>query len=174
MDLRRIEASLQRELHETGRKLSSLFSPLREQHEVSTVAGSTRVLDADDLHEVELLSESLQVDKELVKDGEISIRKETITEVQVIRVPVTREELVVERRTSDGRCMEILHGQKQLRIPISKERVIVRKEPAVAEVVKIQRRKIGETKHISTTVKHEELRVSKEGDVQIDDRDRAA
>jgi uncharacterized protein (TIGR02271 family) len=132
-------------------------------HRIENHAGPTSVLQSDELAELELLSESLRIDKEKIVDGEISIRKEVITELQTIRVPVTREELVIERRSADGRCTtEVLAGQHQLRIPISKERVLVSKEHVISEVARISRRKIREIKRVSGNVRHEELRVSGE------------
>ncbi|PYY00150.1 MAG: hypothetical protein DMG63_06935, partial [Acidobacteria bacterium] len=35
--------------------------------------------------------------------------------------------------------------QSELRIPVSKERVIIRKEAVISEIVKVRRRKIGES-----------------------------
>lgn len=134
------------------------------------------LLGSEEIAELELLSESLQIDKEKIVDGELSIRKETITELQTIQVPVTREELVIERRSADGRhTTEVFAGQQQLRIPISKERVLVKKEAVVSEVAKITRRKIGQTKHISSDVRHEELRITGEGHVHVTgEKDKAA
>ena len=134
------------------------------------------MLQAEGIAELELLSESLQIDKQKIVDGELSIRKEVVTELQTIQVPVTREELVIERRSADGRCTsEVLRGQQQIRIPMSKERVIVSKTPMISEVAKISRRKIVETKSISSPVRHEELRITSEGDAPIvDDRTEAA
>jgi len=45
----------------------------------------------------------------------------------------------------------------------------------ISEVVKIRRRTIGETKRISKTVRHEELRVDHEGNAHIvgDDKEAA-
>jgi uncharacterized protein (TIGR02271 family) len=166
MDVRNIDASAQRFFRRTAHKLGNLFRP-EGRDSIATVEGSTSLLGADELHELELLGECLHIDKQMISDGEISIRKEVITETQVLYVPVKREELVVERRSMDGKSVEILRGQQQLRIPISKEQVIIRKEPVIAEVVKIHRRQIGESKRISATVKHEELRAESEGDVRI-------
>jgi uncharacterized protein (TIGR02271 family) len=163
-ELRRIESWTTT----ASRKLWHKLTNRSLEPNVDTFDGSASVLDAEDIAELELLSESLHIDKEKIADGELSIRKEVITELQTIQVPVTREELVIERRTADGRSTsEVLIGQKQLRIPISRERVIVKKEPVISEVARISRRKIVETKYISSPVRHEELRVIREGDAHI-------
>jgi uncharacterized protein (TIGR02271 family) len=133
-------------------------------HALKSNENQASVLGYDEVAELELLSESLQIDKEKIVDGELSIRKEVITELQTIQVPVAREELVVERLSADGRhTTEVFAGRRQLRIPISKERVVVKKENVVSEVAKISRRQIRETKRVSGNVRHEELRISGEG-----------
>src|SRR5436305_11038881 len=160
----------------TAEKLWHKLTRENSEANVDTFDGSSAVLDTEDIAELELLSESLQVDKQKIVVGELSIRKEVITELQTIQVPVTREELVIERRSEDGRCTaEVLRGQQQIRISISKERVIVKKEPVISEIAKISRRKIVETKYVSSPVRHEELRISREGDAHImDDKPKAA
>jgi len=42
----------------------------------------------------ELLKEVLQVNKRRVQTGEVTLRKEVITEMQTVQVPVTREKLI--------------------------------------------------------------------------------
>ena len=46
---------------------------------------------------IQLLGEVLRIHKDRVSRGEVRIHKEVITEQQTIQVPVTREELVIER-----------------------------------------------------------------------------
>src|SRR5581483_3860535 len=46
---------------------------------------------------IQLLSEVIKVNKQRVQTGEVRVRKEVRTEQQNIQVPVTREELVIER-----------------------------------------------------------------------------
>lgn len=166
--------NLKSEAKHLGRHIEEQWRDLREaltQHSfhdrVIQSHGLASVLHSDELAELELLSESLHIDKEKIVDGELSIRKEIITELQTIQVPVTREELVIERRSADGRhTTEVLAGQQQLRIPISKERVLVKKEAVVSEVARITRQHIRETKRISANVRHDELRVTGEAHVE--------
>src|SRR5437868_1283978 len=170
MNLSTIDATIGHNLQSFLRTLTSRL--FHRGDSISRVDGSAAVVDSEDLQELELLGESLIIDKEKLIEGEITIRKEVITEMQMIQVPVTREELVIERRSADGSCQEISRGQQQLRIPISKERVVVSKEPVLNEVVKIRRRTIGENKVVSTNVRREELRVTREGKVRdVDIRD---
>ena len=54
-------------------------------------------------HTVELREEELRARKELVEAGEVEIRKDVVTEQRTMEVPVTREEVVVERHPVEGR-----------------------------------------------------------------------
>jgi uncharacterized protein (TIGR02271 family) len=148
--------------------LSSRFAHRRHDREyISTVPGSTVASNIDQQHVVDLFGESLRIDKERVEQGELHIRKEVITETQMIAVPVTREELVVERRSKDGRTLEVLRGKQVIRIPVSEERVVVSKQTVLNERVRVTRRSVQEKKVVSVPVKHEEVSVRREGDAPI-------
>lgn len=148
--------------------MSSRLSHREHDREyIRTVSGSTVVSETDQQHVADLFGESIRVDKERVEQGELLIRKEMITETQMIAVPVTREELVVERRSRDGRTLEVLRGKQSIRIPVSEERVIVSKQTVLNEQVKVSRRRIDEKKVVSVPVKHEEVSIRREGDAPI-------
>jgi uncharacterized protein (TIGR02271 family) len=145
-----------------------LSHPEHDREYIRTVPGSTVVSDVDQQHVIDLFGESIRVDKARIEQGELLIRKEVITETQMIAVPVTREELVVERRSKDGRTLEVLRGKQAIRIPVSEERVIISKQTVLNERVKVSRRRIDEKKIVSVPVKHEEVSISSEGDAPID------
>ena len=52
---------------------------------------------------VQLFGEVLRVHKERISRGEVRVRKDVVTENQTIEVPVTREELVLERVSVSGK-----------------------------------------------------------------------
>jgi uncharacterized protein (TIGR02271 family) len=115
---------------------------------------------------IQLLGEILRVHKERISRGEVRLRKEVVTEKQNIEVPTTREELVVERIPGDGReasGTQVGSGEKEIRVPLSEERVHVEKKPVVNEELHVGKRKVQDTKRVSDTVRHEELRT--EGDI---------
>ncbi len=97
-----------------------------------------------------------------------------MTEQQHVEVPVTREEVVIERRPADGReaTRTTLEEGKEIRVPVSEERVNVEKRPVVREEVAVGKRQVQDTKTVSDDVKHEELGVEKEGDVSVDSEPR--
>ena len=80
--------------------------------------------------------------------------------MRTIEVPVTREELVVEREpAADGTLAgEPIEPPQEIRIPLSEERVSVEKQAVVLEEVEIGTRRVADTERISESVRHEELR----------------
>ena len=93
-----------------------------------------------------------------------------ITENQSVQVPVTREELVVERVPASGeaRAGEIGRDQ-EVRIPLSEERVRAEKRPVINEEVRVGKRTVQNTEQVSDNVRHEELRVEKDGNVDVNE-----
>ncbi len=128
---------------------------------------------------IPLRQEVLQVQKQWVESGEIIVRKEVITEEKTITVSVTREELVIERRTPGtnqptlqratmGESIdEALANGGTLRIVLHEDQVRVEKYPVVKEEIFISKRQLQETQHIAETVKHEEATLERVGDVIV-------
>ena len=116
---------------------------------------------------IQLLGEVLRVHKERVQRGEVRLRKEVVSDSQNIEVPVTREELVIERVPGKGReaSGQVGSGEKEIRVPLSEERVNVEKKPVVNEEVVVGKRQVQDTKRVADTVRREELRGEHEGDV---------
>lgn len=132
---------------------------------------------------IQLLGEVLRVHKERISRGEVRMRKEVVSETKNIQVPVTREELVVERTAvSDQQPAGGQIGDtKEIRVPLSEERVRVEKQPVVTGEVKVGKRQVQDTQTVADNVRHEELKVEKEGDIadreddtERIDRDKAA
>ena len=129
--------------------------------------------EAENRH-IELLGETLRINKEKVRTGAVKLRKEVVTERHNVEVPVEREELVIERKAANdseaGRAE--LGDDREMRVPLSEERVEVEKRPVVREEVDVSKRRTQETKTVGGDVRHEELNVDEEGDVHVDDSKR--
>jgi uncharacterized protein (TIGR02271 family) len=123
---------------------------------------------------IQLLGEILRVHKERVSRGEVRLRKEVVTERQNVEVPTSREELVIERIPGHGQeaSGQIGSGEKEVRVPLSEERVRVEKKPVVNEEVHVGKRQVQDTKRVTDQVRHEELRSETEGDVDKDTLER--
>ncbi len=140
---------------------------------VSTPAGQT-----GSERTISVREEVLQAHKQSVESGEVVLHKEVITEEKTITVPITREELVIERRPASpeppdqpvqgGETLdEVLKDGETLRIVLREEQVRVEKYPVVKEEVFISKRQIEETRHFSDTLKREEVHVERVGKVPI-------
>lgn len=119
---------------------------------------------------IQLRGERLRTFKERVQRGEVRLRKEVITENQNIEVPVTREEIVIERTpaSGDARVAGDIGSDQEIRVPLSEERVRVEKQPVVNEEVRVGKRQVQRAEQVSGDVRHEELRVDKDGDIDVD------
>lgn len=115
-----------------------------------------------------LREEQLEISKELIQTGSVDVHSEVIKEEKTIVVPVTREELVIEKRTSN---VEASHSKNSptevIRIPISEERIEVLKHPVILEDVSVYRRQFQETQHIEEILKKEKLHVEILGEAKV-------
>ena len=128
----------------------------------------------DERRKVELTEEELRARKERERTGEVEIRKEMVTEEKTLDVPVTREEVVVERRPVERRPASGTVGAGEtIEVPVHEERVEVEKQPVVYEEIDVGKRQVQDTERVSGTVRREEARVDTEGDVEVAAGDQA-
>jgi uncharacterized protein (TIGR02271 family) len=139
---------------------------------VTGVVGGQRVgttSTAADSETLQLREEELQARKTSVESGQVTLGKEVVEERKTLEVPVTREEVYVERHAVDrpaDRPIEAGAGQT-IEVPVRQEQVELEKRPVVYEEVGVNKQQVVETQHVSDTVRREELRVDKEGDVNL-------
>ncbi|MBC8123072.1 MAG: YsnF/AvaK domain-containing protein [Gemmatimonadaceae bacterium] len=117
---------------------------------------------------IELLKEVLRVNKQKVQSGEVTLRKEVITENQTIEVPLTHEEIVIERHPVEGRETQgTIEAGQEIRVPLTEEQVTVEKRSVVVEEISVGKREVEETERVSDTVREEKLIVDRQGDVEV-------
>jgi uncharacterized protein (TIGR02271 family) len=113
---------------------------------------------------VQAREEELRAQKQTVQAGEVEVRKEVVTEHRSMEVPVTREEVYVERHPVEGRASSGPIGESEtIRVPVYEEQVTVQKTPVVREEVEIGRRAVTENQHVEGTVRREEIHVDRQG-----------
>jgi uncharacterized protein (TIGR02271 family) len=123
---------------------------------------------AEGERQIQLRGEVLRTYKERVQRGEVRLRKEVVTENQTVSVPVTREEIVIERTPATGqRVSGDIGSEEDVRVPLTEEQARVEKQPVVTEEVRVGKRAVQENQQLSGKVRREELRVEKEGDVNV-------
>ncbi len=117
---------------------------------------------------VQLREEELRARKQPVQTGEVQIRKDVVEEQRSIDVPVTREEAVVERRPVEPRPADETIGEGEtIRVPLRGEQAEVEKRPVVTEEIEVGKRQVQDTERVSSTVRREEPRIEREGDVDV-------
>jgi uncharacterized protein (TIGR02271 family) len=153
-------------LERNGADIGSGAVQFGKQQKTTTTAGMGE-------HRIQLLGEMLRIHKERISRGEVRLRKEVVTETKNVQVPVSREELVIERTDVSGEqpVTGQIGSEKEVRIPLSEEKVRVEKQPVVTGEVRVGKREVQETQTVSDEVRHEEVKVDKEGDVKVRDEE---
>jgi len=118
---------------------------------------------------MELRQEELRADKQQVETGSVTLRKDVVEEQRSIDVPVTREEVTIERRPVERRPSDrpIEATGQTIEVPVHEEQVEVEKRPVVYEEVGVGTRAVTETQSVSETVRREEARLDRDGNVEV-------
>lgn len=124
----------------------------------------------DDDTKLRLRKEELDINKSRIQKGEVELGKEIIEERKSVDVPVTREEVVIERRDLNDEVTDSpITDEEKIRIPVSEEKIDVDKHTVLTGEVTAHKREIEDTEHVDETLKHEEARVNKIGDPNVVD-----
>jgi len=117
---------------------------------------------------MQVREEELHAQKRPVEAGEVRVHKEVHTEHKTIDVPVQHEEVVIERRPAHGQvAVGDLREGEEIRIPVREEQVDVTKRAVVTEEVEVGKRVVQDTERVSGDVRKEEVRVERQGDVDV-------
>jgi len=153
---------------EAWRILHSHDAYNRETGATATASAPRAAVRSEGGQTVHLHEERLHAHKTPVKVGEVNVRKEVVTEQKTIQVPVTREEVVIERHPVSGRgSSSDIRAGEEIRIPVSEEKVRVSKDTVVKEEVSIGKRKVTDTEQVTGTVRKEEVKITKDGTVNV-------
>jgi len=140
-------------------------------YDATAAPGQTRS-DTDEARRLQLRAEQLQVYKQPVQVGEVGLRKEVVAEQQTLDVPVTHEEVYIERRAGSGQVSDTPIGEGgTIRVPVSAEQVDVSKQTVETGEVSIGKRAEQETRRVTDTVRHEEARIDSTGDTTFEEND---
>jgi uncharacterized protein (TIGR02271 family) len=97
-----------------------------------------------------------------VQEQEATITKKPVTETKTVEVPVTHEEVSIERRPPSGGEGQVasegpISSTEEISIPLKKEEVEVNKNPYVKEEVKVTKRPVTETMEVREEVTSETI-----------------
>jgi uncharacterized protein (TIGR02271 family) len=112
---------------------------------------------------IPLIEERLNVSKS-TSTSEATITKEPVTETKTVEVPVTHDELTVERRpageSSSTTTERPVQSKTDTKVQLNKEDVQVTKDAYVKEEVVVKKKPVTETRTVSDTVTSEKVDVS--------------
>jgi uncharacterized protein (TIGR02271 family) len=123
--------------------------------------------------------EELAIGKRSVQAGEAYLRKTVETERVRQEVPVTREEVTVERRplSADAET-DVTINEDEIRVPVMEEEVVAQKRVVPKEEVVIRKRAVSDTEVVEEDVRRERVDVDdsavRERTSQTRDRGRSA
>ncbi|AKN31202.1 hypothetical protein Ccar_10200 [Clostridium carboxidivorans P7] len=118
-----------------------------------------------------LHKEELDINKSRVQKGEVELSKEIVEEQKTVDVPVTHEEVVIERRSIDNEASDTpISDEETIRIPVSEEKINVDKHTVITGEVSAHKREVEETEHVDEKLKREEARINTNGDAEIIDK----
>jgi uncharacterized protein (TIGR02271 family) len=122
--------------------------------------------------------EQLAVGKRPVKQGEVEVQKHVETEHVKKAVPVTHEEVRVERRPAGpGATAAPTVQDDEIHVPVMGEEVVVEKRVVPKEEVVIHKEAVRDTKTVEADLRKEKLDVDRNVDRNVDrdtDRERRA
>ncbi|MDQ2907903.1 MAG: YsnF/AvaK domain-containing protein [Candidatus Eremiobacteraeota bacterium] len=148
-------------LQRAGADLGSVGRGAGDKSTSRDSGAASRGSDADQT--LQLREERLSVDKRRVASGAARIGKRVVSERQDVDVPVSHDELVIERRPVTGAANGGTIGKDEtITVPLSRDEVKVGKQTFATEEVEVGKRSVAGTERVSDTVRHEELVV--EGD----------
>ena len=112
---------------------------------------------------IPLIEERLNVSKS-TSTSEATITKEPVIETKTVEVPVTHDELTVERRpageSSSTTTERPVQSKTDTKVQLNKEDVQVTKDAYVKEEVVVKKKPVTETRTVSDTVTSEKVDVS--------------
>lgn len=117
---------------------------------------------------LQLREEQLDINKSKVQAGEVTLSKDVVEEQRSMDVPVTHEEVIIERKSFDNKQSDspITSGET-ISIPVSEEHVNVGKRTVLTGEISAHKQEVEETEHIEETVKKEEAHIDSTGDTKV-------
>ncbi len=129
-----------------------------------------RTTDDDDDRDVQLHEERLTAERTTGETGAVRVGKKVESHRETVDVPVDREEVDVEYEKYDSpraASGEITSDDEEIRVPVSEEDAVARKETVATGEVNVDKHRVRETKRVSGQVREERPVIEREGDVDV-------
>ena len=139
-----------------------------DRRDEAVVDGDRR--DVTDADSVVVKDEHLNVGTERRASGRVRLRKQAYTTTETVEVPVTREEVVVERESVDPNSAEARTAGRDGDVEVTTyEETPVVNKTVDAEKVSLGKRQVQDTETVTEEVRHEDVKV--DGDATDRDLD---
>jgi uncharacterized protein (TIGR02271 family) len=135
-----------------------------KNHVISPIPSKREDVHEDNEARIPVVEERLSVNK-VQSIIELTITKEPASETTSIEVPITYEEITIQRRkpveasgkeqTGEGP----VQSNTEIKIPLMKEEIEISKQPYIKEEVIIRKKPVIETRTITEEVKSEKVKV---------------
>jgi uncharacterized protein (TIGR02271 family) len=140
--------------------------------------GTTVAEDAADTVVVPVHEEELTATRTPVERGAVRIEKEVVAEDRVLEVPVTEEQVHVQRRAVDRPvdAGDDVFEDRVIEVPVRGEDVQLQKRTRVAEEIAVTKDAVQRTEQVRGTVRREQVRIADDtagGDVGVVGTDEA-
>src|SRR5918994_2663648 len=150
--------------------------PVADQYSSSYRDADIREKDTENVSKetdtrVPLIEERVNVSKRESTE-EATVTKEPVTETKTVEVPVTHEEVTIEKRPPQDRKYTSITSESpvesktEIKIPLKREEVEVTKQPYVKEEVVVKKKPVTETRQVSEEVKSETVSTTGEKTIE--------
>ena len=135
-----------------------------EEQDKSNVSQDTAV-------RVPVMEERLNVSKEESTE-DATVTKEPVTETKTIEIPVTHEEITIEKRPPKDRKYTSISSENpveyktEIKIPLKKEEVEVIKQPYVKEEVVVKKNPVTKTQQVTEQVRSEKVNIADDKNIE--------
>ena len=123
--------------------------------------GAEDLEDEDELR-VQRSEEELRAGTREREAGQLKVRKRVRTDREQIEVPTRHEEVSVVRVPVEGEATEAEIGDDEVSVPVTEEEVVVEKRPVAKEEVRIRKDVVSDTETVEEDVRREEVEVEDE------------
>ena len=127
-------------------------------------------LDQQDEVTLQLHKEEMEINKKWVGTANVKIYKKKYTEEKQILVPVTYEDLIIEKKVTNPENSTDTKLET-ICIPLSEERIEVTLTPAILNDVEVYKNQFEELIQVHETLKEEKVDIETVGNVKLVDED---
>jgi uncharacterized protein (TIGR02271 family) len=126
---------------------------------------TSQEIETNEEEHIPLTGERLDISKKS-QEKQARITKKPVKETKTVEVPLTREEISIERKPVSGSGNETeaqsppIESEEEIKIPVRREEAEVTKKPYVKEEVVVKKKKVTDKKEITDEVTSEELDTS--------------